>query len=47
MEEKKKKSYLEIWAENEIRIACEAERGDAAEGEGDKEQQNQSLQEGD
>lgn len=31
MEEKKKKSYLEIWAENEIRIACEAERGDAME----------------
>lgn len=35
MEEKKKKSYLEIWAENEIRIACEAERGDAAEEEWD------------
>lgn len=31
MEEKKKKSYLEIWAENEIRIACEAERSDAME----------------
>lgn len=35
MEEKKKKSYREIWAENEIRIACEAERGDAAETEWD------------
>lgn len=31
MEEKREKSNMELWAENEIRIACEAERGDAME----------------
>lgn len=29
----KPKSNMEIWAENEIRIACERERGGAPEGE--------------
>lgn len=35
MEEKKKKSNMELWAEEEIRIACEAERGNAPETEWD------------
>ena len=32
---KREKSYMEIWAENEIRIACEKERAGAPEGEWD------------
>lgn len=35
MEEKREKSNMELWAEEEIRIACERERGDAAETECD------------
>lgn len=35
MEEKKKKSNMELWAENEIRIACERERGGASKDEWD------------
>ena len=35
MEEKREKSNMELWAENEIRIACEAERGGASEDEWD------------
>lgn len=35
MEEKKEKSSMELWAEGEIRIACERERGGAAETECD------------
>lgn len=31
MEEKREKSNMELWAEEEIRIACERERGDAME----------------
>ena len=34
-EEKREKSNMEIWAENEIRIACKAERGNASEIEWD------------
>ena len=33
MEEKKEKSRMELWAEEEIRIACERERGGASEDE--------------
>ena len=35
MEEKKEKSSMELWAEEEIRIACERERGGASEDEWD------------
>ena len=35
MEEKREKSNMELWAEEEIRIACERERGDASEDEWD------------
>ena len=33
MEEKREKSNMELWAEEEIRIACERERGGASEDE--------------
>lgn len=35
MEEKREKSNMELWAEEEIRIACERERGGASEDEWD------------
>ena len=35
MEEKREKSRMELWAEEEIRIACERERGGASEDEWD------------
>lgn len=35
MEEKREKSNMELWAEEEIRIACERERGGASEDECD------------
>ena len=35
MEEKREKSSMELWAEEEIRIACERERGGASEDEWD------------
>lgn len=35
MEEKREKSNMELWAEEEIRIACERERGGASEEEWD------------
>lgn len=31
MEEKREKSNMELWAEEEIRIACERERGGTSE----------------
>ncbi len=32
---KREKSNMELWAEEEIRIACKRERGNAPEGEWD------------